>query len=218
MREGVQGADEANPPALSMPQTSVPWSKCGINSKKSIESQYPRRGKGTRMRELTSDVPEADAQGQRQAHPRSTSSKALSERWDPAILHCHRVQTGVRGKEHFGDGARWNASIEYVRQLVQDGTGKAPELAKEFVAGDSFILTYGDILIKPTVYQQMITRFNEREFAGLVTVTAGQDVTKGGINFFETIVLEAHRGKAWGSPNRTVSKRRLDPGRPASLV
>jgi len=88
-------------------------------------------------------------------------------------------------EEHFGDGARWNASIEYVRQLVQDGTVKAPELAKEFVAGDSFILTYGDILIKPTVYQQMITRFNEREFAGLVTVTAGQDVTKGGINFFD---------------------------------
>ena len=35
-------------------------------------------------------------------------------------------------------------AIRYARQVVQDGTGKAPELAKEFVASDSFLLTYGD--------------------------------------------------------------------------
>ena len=76
--------------------------------------------------------------------------------------------------------------MAYVRQTVQDGTGEAPELAKEFVGSDAFLLTYGDILVKPETYGQMVRRFGEGQFSGLVTVTRGQDVTKGGINFFDS--------------------------------
>jgi len=68
---------------------------------------------------------------------------------------------------------------------VQDGTGKAPELAKEFVGTDNFLLTYGDILVKPETYQQMVKRFGAGDFSGLLTVTAGEDVTQGGLNFFD---------------------------------
>jgi len=75
--------------------------------------------------------------------------------------------------------------IAYGRQVVQDGTGKAPELAKSFVGSSSFILTYGDILVKPETYQQMVKRFGEVEFAGVVTVTGSEDVTKGGLFFFD---------------------------------
>src|SRR5689334_19425457 len=71
------------------------------------------------------------------------------------------------------------------RQLVQDGTGKAPELAKAFVGDDTFLLTYGDILVRPETYQHMRKRFAEGPFAGLLTVTGSQDVTKGAINFFD---------------------------------
>ena len=88
-------------------------------------------------------------------------------------------------ESHFGDGSGWNTRVSYVRQEVQDGTGKAPELAKEFVGDDSFILTYGDILVPGETYQDMVKRFAEADFAGLLTVTEGEDVTKGGINFFD---------------------------------
>jgi bifunctional UDP-N-acetylglucosamine pyrophosphorylase/glucosamine-1-phosphate N-acetyltransferase len=47
------------------------------------------------------------------------------------------------------------------------------------------LLTYGDILVKPATYAQMLRRFKEADFAGLLTVTAGEDVTKGAINFFD---------------------------------
>ena len=87
-------------------------------------------------------------------------------------------------QKHFGDGSPLGIKIQYVTQKVQDGTGKAPELAKKFVGSDPFILTYGDILVLPETYKQMLERFAADDFSGLITVTPGEDVRKGGINFF----------------------------------
>lgn len=98
------------------------------------------------------------------------------------------IITGFRAEvveEYFGDGTKWGVKIAYGRQLVQDGTGKAPELAREFVEASPFLLTYGDILVKPETYAQMIKRYNEDYFSGVVTVTGSQDVTKGGLFFFD---------------------------------
>lgn len=97
------------------------------------------------------------------------------------------IVTGFRAdvvEGYFGDGGRFGARIVYVRQVVQDGTGKAPELARDFVGGDAFLLTYGDILVKPETYREMIERFQSGPFDGVITVTPGEDVTKGGLNFF----------------------------------
>jgi len=88
-------------------------------------------------------------------------------------------------EDHFRDGARWDVRIQFGRQAVPDGTGKAPEVAREFVGADSFLLTYGDILVRPETYQRMQERFAEGQFAGVLTVTAGQDVRQGGLNFFD---------------------------------
>lgn len=88
-------------------------------------------------------------------------------------------------KACFGDGSRLGMRIEYAHQEVQDGTGKAPEVARAFIGSDSFLLTYGDILVRPETYAEMISRFGEDAFSGLLTVTQGEDVTKGAINFFD---------------------------------
>ena len=88
------------------------------------------------------------------------------------------IVTGFRAEvieDHFGDGSRWGVRIACGRQTVQDGTGKAPEVARDFVGTDDFLLTYGDILVKPETYPQMIRRFREGDFSGLVTVTRGQE-------------------------------------------
>jgi UDP-N-acetylglucosamine diphosphorylase / glucose-1-phosphate thymidylyltransferase / UDP-N-acetylgalactosamine diphosphorylase / glucosamine-1-phosphate N-acetyltransferase / galactosamine-1-phosphate N-acetyltransferase len=140
-------------------------------------------GKGTRMRELTSEVPKPmlTVQGK-------PILEHILEGVRDAGVRDFCIITGYRAdvvEAHFGDGRRWSVRVAYVRQTVQDGTGKAPELAREFVGADSFLLTYGDILVRPATYQGMVARFAEREFAGLVTVTRGEDVTKGGINFFD---------------------------------
>ena len=140
-------------------------------------------GKGTRMRELTNELPKP----------------MLRVNGIPILEHILQglvnngiqevfIVTGFRAEvieSHFGNGRKWGARIAYGRQVVQDGTGKAPELAKEFVRDEPFLLTYGDILVKPETYGQMIKRFGEATFSGLVTVTGSEDVTKGGLNFFD---------------------------------
>ncbi len=140
-------------------------------------------GKGTRMRELTNELPKPMLLVQ---------GKPILEHILLGLIasgiHDIFIVTGFRAEvieNYFGDGSKWKVRIAYGRQVVQDGTGKAPELAKEFIGTSSFLLTYGDILVKPETYQQMIHRFNEGYFSGLTTVTGGQDVTKGGLDFFD---------------------------------
>ena len=140
-------------------------------------------GKGTRMRELTQELPKPMLQVQ---------GKPILEHILDGLLQAGIrdvcIITGWRAdviESYFGDGARWNARIEYARQVVQDGTGKAPELAQDFVGSNSFLLTYGDILVVPQTYQDMVSRFREDDFSGLITVTEGEDVSKGAINLMD---------------------------------
>jgi dTDP-glucose pyrophosphorylase len=173
-------------------------------------------GKGTRMKELTSEVPKPmlSVQG------RPILQHIIEGLRDAAGIREFCVVTGWRAEvveSCFGDGAKWNVRICYARQVVQDGTGKAPELAKDFVGADNFLLTYGDILVTPETYRRMIERFNEAAFSGLLTVTHGEDVTKGGLNFFDDEFclkrliekpgaeqLDQLRADGWLKPNQPV--------------
>jgi len=149
-------------------------------------------GKGTRMRELTNELPKPMLQVQGRPILEHIVEGIVS-----AGVREMFIVTGFRAdviESHFGDGAKWNARIGYGRQVVQNGTGKAPEVAKDFIGSSPFILTYGDILVRDATghrivnaetYRQMIQRFNENNFASVITVTRGADVTQGGLNFFD---------------------------------
>lgn len=135
------------------------------------------------MRELTQEIPKPMLKVQ----GRPILEHILGGLKEAGIREVFIV-TGFRAEAiegYFGDGSRWGLRIEYGRQVVQDGTGKAPELAKAFVGTDDFLLTYGDILVRPATYQKMLQRFGEGSFSGVVTVTGSEDVTKGGLNFFD---------------------------------
>ena len=140
-------------------------------------------GKGTRMRELTNEVPKPMLK---------VEGKPIVEHILRGILSAGITDvflvTGFRGEvieNYFGDGARWGARIRCGRQQVQDGTGKAAEPARAFLGKSPFLLTYGDILVRPDTYAHMLARFAEADFSGVITVTRGQDVTKGGLDFFD---------------------------------
>jgi len=140
-------------------------------------------GKGTRMKELTNEVPKPMLRVQGKP-----ILEHIVEGLKTAGIKEFFIVTGWKAEvieDHFGDGAKFGVRISYGRQVVQDGTGKAPELAKAFVGTSSFMLTYGDILVKPETYQQMVHRFQEGYYAGVVTVTGSEDVTKGGLFFFD---------------------------------
>ena len=172
-------------------------------------------GKGTRMGELTNELPKPMLKVQ---------GKPILEHILQGLMAADIrevfIVTGFRAEvieNHFGSGSKWLTQIAYGRQTVQDGTGKAPEVARSFVGESPFLLTYGDILVKPETYQQMIRRYHARDFSGVITVTPGEDVTKGGLNFFDEQFclkrlvekptreqLEQLRREGWLKPNEPV--------------
>lgn len=172
-------------------------------------------GKGTRMKDLTREIPKPMIR----VHGKPILEHILQGVLGAGIREIFIV-TGFRAEaveNYFGDGSKWNAQIGYGRQIVQDGTGKAPELAKAFIGSSPFLLTYGDIFVKPETYPQMICRFSQGDFGGVITVTPGQDVTQGGLNFFDEQFclkrlvekpsadqLEQLRRDGWLKPNDTV--------------
>jgi dTDP-glucose pyrophosphorylase len=136
------------------------------------------------MGSLTSDLPKPMLSGKSGA---PILEEILTGILDAGVRDFFIV-TGFHAEvieNHFGDGSRWGAHIHYGRQLVQDGTGKAPEVARAFVADSPFLLTYGDILVPPVTYARMLARFRAGDFSGVITVTKGEDVTKGGLDFFD---------------------------------
>lgn len=140
-------------------------------------------GKGTRMKDLTRAMPKP----------------MLSVQGKPILEHIIEGLREVGLEEIFivtgycaemvesalGDGARWGVTIRYGRQGDLPGTGKAVEPARAFVGDEPFLLTYGDILVKPETYRQMLDRFAQDETDGVLTVTRGEDITKGGLFFFD---------------------------------
>lgn len=133
-------------------------------------------GKGTRMKELTNELPKP----------------MLEVRGKPILLHIVEglkaagvtdfcIIVGYRAdvvRDFFGDGSKFGIRVCYATQVVQDGTGRVVELAKDFAGDDAFILSYGDILIDPANY----TRLTDLDSAdGIVTVkhNAGE-IAKGG--------------------------------------
>jgi UDP-N-acetylglucosamine diphosphorylase / glucose-1-phosphate thymidylyltransferase / UDP-N-acetylgalactosamine diphosphorylase / glucosamine-1-phosphate N-acetyltransferase / galactosamine-1-phosphate N-acetyltransferase len=134
-------------------------------------------GKGTRMGELTANLPKPMVQ----VEGKPVLEHIIEGLRDEAKIAEFFVITGWCGhviRDYFGDGTKWNVKIAYGEQVVQDGTGKAPELAKDWVGADKFFLTYGDILLRPpTDYALLAGAFQED---GVIAVKDGEDLTKGG--------------------------------------
>jgi NDP-sugar pyrophosphorylase family protein len=152
-------------------------------SNASLKAVILAAGKGTRMKHLTAEMPKpmlpVNGKPVLEHIVRSLAAAGIREF---CIITGYRAEI-VEG--HFGDGSNFGVRIQYARQLVQDGTGKAPELARDFVGTNNFILLYGDILVEPSNFPRMIDCFHQSQAAGLITVRRGEDVSKGAAVMFD---------------------------------
>lgn len=147
-------------------------------------------GRGTRMGELTSNLPKP----------------MLEVRGQPVLAHIIeglRKTAGITDflivvgwhadivRAFFGEGDRMGVRIAYATQVVQDGTGKVVELAREFAGGQPFILGYGDILVDDDNYARLAHLTDDVE--AIISVKRNEDISKGGAVFvndrFELIDL-----------------------------
>src|ERR1700704_2277037 len=131
-------------------------------------------GRGTRMRELTADLPKP----------------MINVRGKPILLHIIEglqaagiknflIVVGYHGdavRSYFGDGTCFGLQIKYATQVVQDGTGRVVDLARDFAANSPFILSYGDILVDPANYTRLVDLPDDVE--AIVTVKRDEDCSK----------------------------------------
>src|SRR5437773_9944788 len=136
-------------------------------------------GRGTRMRELTADLPKP----------------MIKVRGKPILLHIVEglqaagikyflIAVGYHGdavRSYFGDGTCFSLHIRYATQVVQDGTGRVVDLARDFVGQSPFVLSYGDILVDPANYKSIVDLADDVE--AIVSVKQNEDVSKGGAVF-----------------------------------
>src|SRR5213076_933117 len=94
-------------------------------------------GRGTRMRELTDDLPKP----------------MIKVREKPILLHIIEglqaaainnvlIIVGYHGdavRNYFDDGTCFGLQIRYATQVVQDGTGRVVDLAQDFVGQSPFV-------------------------------------------------------------------------------
>jgi UDP-N-acetylglucosamine diphosphorylase / glucose-1-phosphate thymidylyltransferase / UDP-N-acetylgalactosamine diphosphorylase / glucosamine-1-phosphate N-acetyltransferase / galactosamine-1-phosphate N-acetyltransferase len=136
-------------------------------------------GRGTRMRELTADLPKPmiDVRGKPvlQHIIEGLRDAGIREALIVVGYHADAVWN------FFGDGSHHNILIQYATQTVQDGTGRVVDLAWEFVGDSPFVLSYGDILVDPANYKRVVDL--PKNVEAIVTVTRGEDVSKGGAVF-----------------------------------
>jgi dTDP-glucose pyrophosphorylase len=136
-------------------------------------------GRGTRMRQLTNDLPKPMIE----VRGKPILEHILVGLRDAGIRQF-LVIVGYRAqvvRQRFADGRELGTGISYATQVVQDGTGKVVELAWDFVGNDPFVLSYGDILVDPSNYLRLTTLRPEVE--AIVSVKKNQDVSQGGAVF-----------------------------------
>lgn len=136
-------------------------------------------GRGTRMRELTQDLPKPmiRVRGRPVLHH-------IVEGLASAGVRELLLVIGYRGdvvREFFKDGADFGVRIEYTEQKVQDGTGRVVDLARDFAGQSPFVLSYGDILVDPANYHALVRL--EESIEATISVKRNEDVSKGGAVF-----------------------------------
>ena len=136
-------------------------------------------GRGTRMRELTAELPKPMIEVRGKPVLQHIIEGLCDARIDQLLLIIGYRADAVR--DFFGDGSRYNVAIRYTTQTVQDGTGRVVDLGHDFVGNRPFVLAYGDILVDSANYKRVVDLPDDVE--AFLTVTRGEDVTKGGAVF-----------------------------------
>jgi len=135
-------------------------------------------GRGTRMKEITDELPKPMVKVKGMPILESiVRGLVFNGITDFLIVVGWRKEVIT---DYFGDGSDFGCRVEYVEQVVQDGTGRVVELARDFSGDDPFILSYGDILVPAESYAPLV---NFTNVEGKLTVKIDEDVRKGGAVF-----------------------------------
>ena len=98
------------------------------------------------------------------------------------------IVIGYRGEmvqEVIGSGDRFGLAIEYAVQERPAGTGDAALVAEDFVAGEPFFLSWGDIIVSPPNYARVGQVWREERPDLLLTLNWVEDPWEGAAVYVE---------------------------------
>lgn len=134
-------------------------------------------GKGTRMKDITKEIPKPMV---------PIKGKPMLDHIIGFIREAGITEFGlVVGykrsvvEDYFGDGSSHGISITYIEQEVQNGTGAALHLAKNFAAGEPFFFSFGDVVTPPENYRGMVAFFTEHSCDALLGLNVVDDPYRG---------------------------------------
>ena len=160
-------------------------------------------GRGTRMKEITDELPKPMVKVKGMPILESIVRGLVSNGITDFLIVVGWRKEVIT--DYFGDGSDFGCRVEYVEQVVQDGTGRVVELARDFSGDDPFILSYGDILVPAESYAPLV---NFTNVEGKLTVKIDEDVRKGGAVFIVdgmvTDLIEKGGDDAPTSPTTTL--------------
>lgn len=114
-------------------------------------------GKGTRMKEITKDIPKPMV---------PIKGKPMLDHIIGLVRDAGITEFGIVVgykqsvvQEYFGDGSSRGISITYIEQKDQNGTGAALHLAKDYCSGEPFFFTFGDVITPRENYRGMIDSY-----------------------------------------------------------
>jgi len=132
-------------------------------------------GRGTRMGELTAQLPKPMLRVQDKP-----LIQHVLERLEAAGIREFGIVVGYQSETLTSFLAGWHLPITFIHQETVNGTGAATLLTRDFVGGDSFVLTFGDILCEPGAYQACIDAHNATpQTAGSIGVKDVDDPWQG---------------------------------------
>jgi len=126
-------------------------------------------GEGNRLRPITSSRPKPIVPIAGKPLLEHTILGLISAGIDKILLIVGYKEALI--KDYFGNGLdKFGIHIEYITQDKYLGTAHATGYAKEFVGEDTFLMMYGDILVDPEVYKDIVRKFEESQSEGLMSL------------------------------------------------
>jgi NDP-sugar pyrophosphorylase family protein len=134
-------------------------------------------GRGIRLRPLTDRLPkpliEVAGRPVLEHILRGLAAAGVDE---AAVVIGH---LGEQIEAHFGKGSSLGMRLRYRRQSSLSGTAKAALLADDLLAGEPFVLTWGDILTDWTNYRRLLEAFSADPCDALLGLNEVEDPAAG---------------------------------------
>jgi NDP-sugar pyrophosphorylase family protein len=134
-------------------------------------------GKGTRMKEITRDIPKPMA---------PIKGRPMLDHIIGFIQAAGVTEFGIVVgyrqsvvQEYFGDGSLRGIRITYIEQREQNGTGAALHLAREYTGGETFFFTFGDVITPGENYGGMLDFYRTNTCDALIGLNVVEDPYRG---------------------------------------